>query len=144
MTRVSVPDDYDARDVPLPESGPIENLRNYTGRVAQVREDSDGRYVGVPSHRADAVRAFLGTDEGDTSDSETADDSDGDTESSEDTDRRGLPAPEDTADTHWQTVTGAIEEGAYDDVLDVVAEHESRESVLKAVAERRDELDRGD
>lgn len=61
MPRVPVPDDYEARDVPLPMDGDFSeaSLRGYTGRVAQVRRDDEGRYVGVPEQLREAVHAFL-------------------------------------------------------------------------------------
>lgn len=70
MTRVSVPDDYDGRDVPLPDDGDFSppSLRGYTGRVAQVRSDGDGRYVGVPEYLADDVADYLGVEYDDAGD----------------------------------------------------------------------------
>lgn len=79
MTRVPVPDDYEDRDVPLPENGDFESLRGYTGRVAQVREDEGGRYVGVPEQIAGGVAGYLGV-ELDTADDEDEEGADGESE----------------------------------------------------------------
>lgn len=90
MTRVPVPDEYERRDVPLPESMEYDDLRGVMGepgRVAQVREDSDGRYVGVPERYAEKVADFLGAtveesdaEESDETDADDADDSEEETD----------------------------------------------------------------
>ena len=83
MTRVPVPSEYDDRDVPLPDEASsldYDDLRSVVGtpgRVAQVREDEDGRYVGVPEQYAADVADYLGT-ELPESESDGADDSEDD------------------------------------------------------------------
>lgn len=117
MTRVRIPDDYDARDVPLPESGEFDNLRrgNYTGRVAQVRTDDDGRYIGVPEDYAPGVRDYLGVDAPDDQANDDAP-SDGNAEGVESEDNAvdepdDVPMPDDPDDVDGPTCAGTKSNG---------------------------------
>jgi len=65
MVRIPVPSDYDDGPVPLPSDMAYESAEAVIGDPGGrcvVREDDDGRYVGVPAHYADFVREYLGID----------------------------------------------------------------------------------
>lgn len=156
MTRVEVPDAHDRGYVALAGTPPNES-ETYLGqpreedirvgernpRDVQVRQDDDGtRYVGVKQQYADKVQSFFADEYGveyedghivgmqtDTTPDETP---------TSTTDRPAEPG--ETADAHWNAVVAAIESGAYDDSLDMVADSDDRESVQTAIAERREVL----
>ena len=149
MTRVPVPDDYEHRDVPLPESMNYDNLRSVVGepgRVAQVREDDDGRYVGVPEQYAAKVADHLGVTidvgMGDVAEvvAETdADDSEEDVDGSDYEER--VANAEGLANEQWQRAVSAVEDGDADSYLDELSKADDRKSVQEAIDERRAELE---
>lgn len=70
MTRIPVPDDYDAPQVTVAGRKDFHygaadvNLDDEDyARNLTVREDEDGRYVGGAGDHADQVREYLGVDE---------------------------------------------------------------------------------
>lgn len=149
MPRVRVPDEFDKGVVELAGTEPNENemrvgapreadvrVSDRYPRNAVVREDEDGRYVGVPERHAGPVRQFF-ADEYDASYSGEDDDSG---EDAPEVDDSPLPDADDTESGHWRTVTGAIAEGQYDGALDTVAENDERDSVQQAVSQRQEEV----
>jgi len=149
MVRVDVPPDFSDKAVRFAGTPPNDDAQRLgaprnehirvsdrNARDAVVREDSDGRYVAVPDYYAEKVREYFADEFG------AEFDTDGGDETADTSDVDGpLPDADDTESAHWRTVTGAIGEGHYDDDLATVAENDGRESVQKAVVERRDELE---
>lgn len=90
------------------------------------------------------VQEAAGSDTPDAPADGDGDGSDTDADAAGDTDEPGTDdrptAPADTQEAHWNAVVSAIEAGAYDDALDVVADNDSRDSVQGAVAERQEVL----
>lgn len=87
MPRLSVPADHERDHISVAGSADYhygeadvntDAVRN--ARDLSVREDEEGRYVGVSEHYADEVAAFLGVDAPDTDE----DGGDGDSETDED------------------------------------------------------------
>lgn len=82
MVRVPVPDDYDSGHVSVAgvedyHHGEADvNVDTPTARDVTVREDEDGRYVGVAEQHADAVADYLGVTLADTSEDEEDEDPD--------------------------------------------------------------------
>lgn len=153
MAKVRVPPEFDRNTVVVigtepnddgeymgaPRSGDVRVDERYP-RNATVREDAEGRYVGVPEAHVGPIREFFTEEFGAEYDdaADTDDESEGNAEG--DTSADALPDADATSDAHWRTVTGAIEEGAYDGDLDTVAENDGRESVQNAVEARREAL----
>lgn len=161
--KIRVPDGFDEAEVRLAGVEPNENERRLgpprnehvrvdvrDPRDAQVREDDEGRYVGVRQDYVGPIAVYFAENYDVTiADVDTAGVVDRDELATPDTDADGgsetadtdgpLPDADDTADAHWRTVTGAIENGHYDGSLDTVAENDDRDSVQEAITARRED-----
>lgn len=117
MVRLRVPDDHSAGYITVagrkdrnPEADVQTDAVDHA-RDVSVREDDDGRYVGVSGHYAAAVAEYLGVDvptPDDADDAEGEDAEDGDVT---ETDSAEEETPGEDSDAEPETVTDAIEDG---------------------------------